>query len=135
MPARLCVSHPLPVRKETSMSVRIPLIAFNALTVLDPKYIGLAAWLGASEIYPTDRKAIMMHVAKTGAIDESIVTKFDSPSQLAAAAQAHEDWQRFLAELGTIPAPKPAPVLFKRNGFHPDPAGVNGQENPDDIDF
>ena len=88
------------------MSVRIPMIPVDALSFLKPQFIGLAAWLGSSNIYPSDRSKILAHVAKTGNIDESLLYRgFDgSAENLAAAAEAHKEWQQFLAELEPQPA-------------------------------
>ena len=88
------------------MSVRIPMIPVDASSFLKPQFIGLAAWQGSSNIYPSDRSKILPHVAKTGDIDESLLYRgFDgSAENLAAAAEAHEELQRFLAELEPSPA-------------------------------
>jgi hypothetical protein len=101
---------------ETKMSVRLPQISVDAMSYLKPELIGLAAWLGTSEVYGGDRAKVIAHVARTGVLD-GLPAGLLREDQIADARIAHSEWQDFLASIDATPVRPLIPAL-RRNGLH-----------------
>jgi hypothetical protein len=94
-------------------NLQLPVLAYNTVANLRPELIGLAAWLGVSDIYTGDRAVILRWAAEHGTLAGA--PGFGGEENRHVATRAHEEWLAFLAQL-EAPAAKVDPIVFHRNG-------------------
>lgn len=119
--------------------LRKPQISVDGVSYLKPELIGLSVYLGLSGVYSGDVRKVLSHVSRTGTLD-GLTSGLLIESQIEAAKLAHSEWQDFIAQFDApIPAPtaapEPYPHFLGRVNGRLDAAGVNGQADPEDIEF